>query len=64
MKLIRFSSTVAPLTPAAVERGASGAVMVGMGVLKGAGCNGNAACRKGAGCGEHAGGSVGAHPIL
>ena len=40
--MIRFSSTVAPLTPAAVERGASGVVMVGMGVLKGAGCNGNA----------------------
>jgi hypothetical protein len=30
------------MTPAAVEKGVSGAMMVGMGVLKGAGCNGNA----------------------
>ena len=59
--MIRFSSTVAPLTPAAVERGASGAVMVGMGdwgfsrVL--------VAMVMQERCGEHAGGSGGAHPI-
>ena len=47
-------------TCAAVERGASGAVMAGMGGgLKGVGCNGNAGKR----CCKQAQGSVGAHPI-